>query len=192
MDPSNTRRWPRHQVDLPVRIACDDGTAEITVPGLATEISRAGVAVYAGIDRRPGDLIEIVFQAPGQPHMVGVVRNRTGFCFGLAFVALLDPDGPEAGSLVLPDQLVPVVDGHDQLSLILQRHAAFLRQKQAEIGRAQAELLKIRELQGEVEILQNVAIQESLRRADSVFAFDHEAGESTPSSNFPGKGAKSY
>jgi len=56
---ANTRRWPRHQVDLPVSIVLN-GTPRMVVPGRATEISEGGMALYAGmIHPKPGDLMEI-------------------------------------------------------------------------------------------------------------------------------------
>ena len=62
MNPANTRRWLRHQVKLPVRIITANDTSEITVPGLTTEISQGGMALYGGVPLQPGDLMEVEFQ----------------------------------------------------------------------------------------------------------------------------------
>ena len=53
MAPPNTRRWPRHQVKLPVRIITPNDTSEIIVPGLTTEISQGGMALYGGVPLQP-------------------------------------------------------------------------------------------------------------------------------------------
>ena len=62
MAPPNTRRWPRHQVKLPVRIITANDISEITVPGLSTEISQGGMALYGGVPLQPGDLMAVEFQ----------------------------------------------------------------------------------------------------------------------------------
>src|SRR2546428_6855615 len=89
---ANTRRWPRHQVDLPVSIVLN-GTPRMVVPGRATEISEGGMALYAGmIHPKPGDLMEIEFQAPSCARVTGIIRNRACFCFGLEFLTPLSTD----------------------------------------------------------------------------------------------------
>jgi hypothetical protein len=103
----NTRRWPRYHVNLPVFIAANTGTANIAVPGLVCELSRSGMELYCGVNLQPGDLMEVEFQTSGRIRIVGAVRNRSGFCFGLEFCAVRAE--PEAA----PDVLE---------SLVLQRH----------------------------------------------------------------------
>jgi len=84
--PANTRRWPRYHASLPVLIA---SKSKKPVPGLACEISQGGMALYGGVDFHPGDLMEVEFQTSGKLRMAGVVRNRSGFCFGLEFLDLM-------------------------------------------------------------------------------------------------------
>ncbi len=84
----NTRRWPRHHVRLPVFIAINSGAANVAVPGLVCELSRSGMELYGGVNLQPGDLMEVEFQTPDRIRVVGVVRNRSGFCFGLEFRAV--------------------------------------------------------------------------------------------------------
>src|SRR6266851_7912158 len=101
MAPANTRRWPRHQVKLPVRIiTINDDVSRIAIPGLTTEISRGGMALYGGVSLQPGDLMEVEFQTPGLLRVAGAVRDRSGYCFGLEFATLLP--GEEA-ELAAPD-----------------------------------------------------------------------------------------
>jgi hypothetical protein len=121
MDSINTRRWPRYQVDLPVLIAANAGAANITVSGLVCELTRSGMELYGGVNLQPGDLMEVEFQTPRRIRVAGVVRNRSGFCFGLEFRALWAE--PEAS----PDVLG---------SLILQRHEAYLRERQQNIDQS--------------------------------------------------------
>ncbi|PYX82652.1 MAG: hypothetical protein DMG70_14210 [Acidobacteria bacterium] len=103
MTPSqNTRRWQRHEADLPVSVVICDGDSRTRVAGRGTEISEGGMAVFAGVDLKPYDLMEIEFEAPSQARVIAVIRNRSGYCFGLEFLTPLSPDqennsGPAAG-----------------------------------------------------------------------------------------------
>ena len=89
MEPANTRRWPRFPAQLPVTISVESDSSKQVVPGLASEISRSGMALYGGVQVQPGDRMEVEFQTSGKPRVAGVVRNRSGFCFGLEFLDLL-------------------------------------------------------------------------------------------------------
>ena len=44
--------------------------------------------LYGGVNLQPGDLMEVEFRTPDRIRVVGVVRNRSGFCFGLEFRAV--------------------------------------------------------------------------------------------------------
>jgi hypothetical protein len=105
MAPANTRRWPRHQVKLPVRIITVGDVSKIAIPGLTTEISRGGMALYGGISLQPRDLMEVEFQTPGLPRVAGAVRDRNGYCFGLEFATLLPGEESE---LAAPDPAATV------------------------------------------------------------------------------------
>jgi hypothetical protein len=87
MNSINTRRWPRYHVHLPVLIAVNPKTPNIVVPGLISELSRSGMQIYGGVIRQPGDEVEIEFETSGGgiARITGIVRNRTGFCFGIEF-----------------------------------------------------------------------------------------------------------
>lgn len=90
--PSHTRRWQRLEVDLSVTVGRLDGISNPTVRGRATELSEGGMALYAGLNLQPQDLIEVEFQAPSQASVTGLIRNRVGFCFGLEFLTPLPID----------------------------------------------------------------------------------------------------
>lgn len=95
MDSINTRRWHRYHVRLPVSIAVNTSGANVAVPGLVCELSRAGMELYGGVNLQPGDLMEVEFQTADRIRVVGIVRSRSGFCFGLEFCAVRT--GPEGG-----------------------------------------------------------------------------------------------
>jgi PilZ domain len=85
----STRRWQRHPVDLPVRVAVANGFSTTLVSGRGTELSEGGMELYAGLWLKPGDLLEVEFGIPCRLRMMAVVRHRSGYCFGLEFIAPL-------------------------------------------------------------------------------------------------------
>jgi hypothetical protein len=179
MAPPNTRRWPRHQVKLPVRIITPNDTSEIIVPGLTTEISQGGMALYGGVPLQPGDLMEVEFQTSNRLRVAASVRDRNGYCFGLEFVGLLPSDGTEdraemtgesrglaesleARTAVSPaDGMIPRED--EILALFLKRHEAYLQQKDLEIKRWRDEIQEIRQSRREIEML---ILRQVLRRSE--------------------------
>ena len=169
----NTRRWPRHQVKLPVRIITINDVSKIAVPGLTTEISRGGMSLYGGVSLQPGDLMEVEFQTPGLLRVAGAIRDRNGYCFGLEFATLLPGEETEpdfglnvseqiswASSDTLTDGALDnataeAVPGANEIfALFLQKHEAYLEQKELEIKRMRQELREIRESRKEIELLQ--------------------------------------
>ena len=135
MDSINTRRWPRYQVQLPVLIVGNTDAASIAVPGTVRKVSRSGMELYSEVNQRPGDLMEVEFQTPGTIRVAGVVRNRTGFCFGLEFCAVRAES--EADLLE---------------SLLLRRHEAYLRQAQQRSEQSLRIALEVRKLRQEIEL----------------------------------------
>lgn len=88
---ANTRRWPRQAADLPVRVIAAGGGC--AVPGRGTEISAGGMALYAGVNLQPSDVMEIEFVAGWNARVRGVIRNRAGYQFGVEFLTPLTSDG---------------------------------------------------------------------------------------------------
>lgn len=84
--PVNTRRWPRYEAHIPVLISFKSKVLKRAVPGLASEISQSGMTLYGGASLQPGDVIEVEFRTPSKHRVVGIVRNRSGYCFGLEFL----------------------------------------------------------------------------------------------------------
>ncbi len=127
MQSSNTRRWPRYHVHLPVFIAAKPGATDAVVPGLVCELSCSGMELYGGVNRQPGEEMEVEFQTPGAIRVSGIVRNRSGFCFGLEFSAVWTELGESPGvpsSTFLIKQ--EAKDAHDRLA------AAKFRQHQCQ------------------------------------------------------------
>jgi PilZ domain len=100
----STRRWPRHQVDLQVRIIALNGILTTPVLARGNEISRGGMALHAPLALYPGDLMQLQFPTSTPSALVkAVVRNRTRECLGLEFLTQVPPDNePSDRSRFLP------------------------------------------------------------------------------------------
>ena len=140
----STRRWPRHQVDLPVRIIALSGILTTPVPARGSEISRAGMALHAPVALKPGDVVQLQFPTSTPSHVTAVVRNRTGECLGLEFLTQLPPDNEAKDrSSCLRSS---VLDGSPELrrsvgnSCNPQTLYAGLRRKQEELRQVQREI----------------------------------------------------
>ena len=171
MAPPNTRRWPRHQVKLPVRIITASDVSTIVVPGLTTEISQGGMALYGGVPLQPGDLMAVEFQTPEHLRVAASIRDRNGFCFGLEFLGLLPTDGtedvgpdlpptvsgfPEPAGLRTTETSIPstvVYSEKEILALFLERHEAYLHERELEIKRLRREIQEIRQSRREIELV---------------------------------------
>jgi hypothetical protein len=176
---ASTRRWPRHQVQLPILIATNGNFSQATIQGLATEISRGGMALYAGVHLQPGDPMEIEFQTSSRTRIAGVVRNREGYCYGIEFRAILTTgqgdDNPQPRSVLPADSVVesksrvPRLNGseshasyksacgelaaaEDKLAMLLQRRLeSNMSQHDPEFKRLCLKMLRIRELRRQME-----------------------------------------
>jgi len=179
MGMTSTRRWPRYHVHLPVFISSETDVSTIAVPGVVSEISRGGMELYGGVERRPGDLMEVEFQAAGVPRVAGVVRSRAGFCFGLEFLSLMpgEPAGAlgalrplsrEDGRMTLGELGISPpakrskstgakdeADSDDALfvEIFLDRHDTFLREAQIEIQSLRQRALRLKQWRKEMESL---------------------------------------
>src|SRR5438270_11965422 len=88
------RRWPRHNLDVPIRvIASMPGKIKI-VSGRGRDISEGGMMVFAGIELRVDDIVEVEFTPPfgGPLRVAASVRNRSGYYYGLEFLRDSDQD----------------------------------------------------------------------------------------------------
>ena len=175
-NPINTRRWPRFHVHLPVLIAAETADSEIAIPGMVSAISRSGMEVYGGVPLRPGDLMEVEFRTAGTVRIAGVVRNRSGYCFGMEFLRLAAFDSdivlapefsseiPEAdwtgadienlGSVMRGPDPVAMASADETLAaLFIERHQSYLRASQKEIDRLRRGTLQFRHMREAMERL---------------------------------------
>jgi PilZ domain-containing protein len=136
------RRWPRYQIELPVRIIALNGVLTTPVTARGTAISRAGMALHAGVALNPGDLMQIQFPTPDPSRVNAVVRNRSGNRLGLEFLSQLPPDaeaaadrsGSAPSSVVMgPSKLRKSVPAPQTLYASLRRKQEELKQLQKEI-----------------------------------------------------------
>jgi hypothetical protein len=84
------RRWPRLPLDVPIRVIVHKPSKTRVIVGRGNELSEGGMALTAGVELRLGDETEIEFTPPysGAPIRIrGVVRNRSGYRYGMEFVA---------------------------------------------------------------------------------------------------------
>jgi hypothetical protein len=173
MAPENTRRWQRHPVKLPVRIITATDISEIAVPGLTTEISRGGMALYGGVPLQPGDLMQVEFETSNRVRVAASIRDRNGYCFGLEFLGLLPSDNEDAEARFA--EIAEPADGNslataaaprrdatsvramggenEILALFLERHETYLRQREMEIKRLHDEIQEIRESRRKIELM---------------------------------------
>ena len=92
LPPRSTRRWPRYQVDLPVRIIAMNGILTAPVMARGSDISRAGMALRASVALNPGDLMQLQFPTTEPSRVTAIVRHRNGDRLGLEFLSQLPPD----------------------------------------------------------------------------------------------------
>ena len=171
--PVNTRRWPRFHVHLPVSIGTGDSASYITVPGLVSELSQGGMELYGGVQRRPGELLEIEFRTSESLKVAGIIRNRSGYCFGLELLSLTksnlpEPIGAESPAKdawrlhlgVLGIEARPSDEDPESLpdeaalaELFLVRHDNYLRDRDLIIKRLRQRALEMRRFRQEMEML---------------------------------------
>lgn len=138
--PLNTRRWPRHQVVLPVRIVALNRCP--TTPALArgSAISRAGMALHARVAAGLGDLLHLQFPTSPPTAITAVVRNRTGDYLGVEFLAHPPVPSEETDrSKLLPDGS-PELRQSVRASCNPQTVFAALRRKQQELRHVKREI----------------------------------------------------
>ena len=84
-----TRRWPRYQFDVPVRVITQPPRKVAVVQGRGRELNGGGMAVFVGIELAMDDQVAVEFTPPysGQPIRVRCfVRNRSGYNYGVEFI----------------------------------------------------------------------------------------------------------
>ena len=93
------RRWPRYRINVPVRVVVQRPDKTVIVSGRGMELNEGGMALFAGVELKLGQRVEIEFTPPydGQPLRVrGVIRNRAGYNYGSEFLLLNHEDKIQA------------------------------------------------------------------------------------------------
>jgi len=88
---AKVRRWPRYRINVPVRVVVQRPDKTVIVSGRGMELNEGGIALFAGVELKLGQRVEIEFTPPydGQPLRVrGVIRNRNGYNYGSEFLLL--------------------------------------------------------------------------------------------------------
>jgi hypothetical protein len=142
---TNTRRWQRHPtMDLPVRILPCSRLPAIATTGRGTELSQGGMALYTAVDLEPDDLIEVEFRIPDPLRVMATVRNRSGYYFGLEFLAILSGQAsglPKNRPSALPKPPAKIA-GNENIAdpLLIKKVFAALHRKSVEIRCVQREI----------------------------------------------------
>jgi hypothetical protein len=89
------RRWPRYQINVPVRVITQPPRKVAVVEGRGRELNVGGMAVFVGTELSIDDQVAVEFTPPysGQPIRVRCfVRNRSGYNYGVEFITENDAD----------------------------------------------------------------------------------------------------
>jgi PilZ domain len=84
------RRWPRFKLDVPVRVVIQRDSKTLIVHGRGNEVSEGGLAIFVGMEAKLTERLWVEFTPPysSEPLRVpAVVRNRTGYRYGVEFDA---------------------------------------------------------------------------------------------------------
>ena len=98
----HTRRWKRCQLDVPLRVIVRNEDTTKIYDGRGNEISEGGMTITAGVELKLGDGVAVEFTPPyaGAPIRVrGVVRNRTGYRYGVEFTIENSEDSGQVNRL---------------------------------------------------------------------------------------------
>lgn len=97
------RRWERSRIDVPIRVIFWNSLhAAKIVDARGRDMSEGGIAVFAGVELRIGDIIEVEFTPAysGQPMRVKAeVRNRRGYSYGIEFLTDTGKEQTQAARL---------------------------------------------------------------------------------------------
>lgn len=86
---STLRRWPRYHLDLPVRVIATKAGKTTITQGRGNELNEGGLALFVGLELSPNEQVAVEFTPPysGVPMRARcVVRNRSGYTYGMEFV----------------------------------------------------------------------------------------------------------
>jgi len=86
--PSANRRWPRYHFQFPVRVLFRRGEQVIIADVVASEVNEGGICLSGEIALWVGERVEIELTPPRSApvNVQGLVRNRIGCAYGIAFL----------------------------------------------------------------------------------------------------------
>ena len=87
---SPARRWPRHKLDVPIRLVLHGYNRTFLVEGCGNDLSEGGMLVFAGLQLPVGREVEVEFQLPqseGPLRLPATIRDRNRYFYGLEFTA---------------------------------------------------------------------------------------------------------
>ena len=97
------RRWQRFKIDVPIRLIYWNSLHNAKIADArGRDMSEGGMAIFAGVELRVGDIIEIEFTPAysGQPMRVKAeVRNRRGYSYGIEFLSDTTDEQSQAARL---------------------------------------------------------------------------------------------
>jgi len=90
-DGAEKRRWPRYHIDVPIKAMIRCQGQPKMVHGMASDLSRGGMAAQLPVELVIGEWLEVLVTLPfcSQPVKVrAVVRNRRSYVYGLEFTSI--------------------------------------------------------------------------------------------------------
>jgi hypothetical protein len=99
---SNSRRWPRFAINVPIRAVVQREDRVLIVEGRGNELNEGGLQVFAGVELRVGDSVDIEFTPPYQGLPIRarcMVRNRRGYYYGVEFLNETPDDRKKIASI---------------------------------------------------------------------------------------------
>ncbi len=89
------RRWPRYQVDIPIRLIAQRPNRVSIVQGRGRNLNSGGMAIFLTSELGLDEQIAVEFTLPCSAEPIRVrafVRNRSGCSYGIEFITENDAD----------------------------------------------------------------------------------------------------
>jgi PilZ domain len=112
------RRFPRHKVDIRVRVTLPKPADPPVTYGRGNELGQGGMAIFINADLKVGEMLEVELPvlASARPlKLKAEIRNRDGFRYGMQF---MDTSPEEVRQLI---QLCQLLDPEAKTSTIRSR-----------------------------------------------------------------------
>jgi hypothetical protein len=96
------RRWPRLKIRVPVTLVLRKKDKTVFVQARGEDLNEGGIAIFAGVELRLDELVEISFTPPYQGNPMSaraVVRNRRGYTYGMEFITESEDDREQVGAI---------------------------------------------------------------------------------------------